>query len=43
MIDDHVSAADGGRAPLPTWLQCIVALLGVGLILGPGIAVLWRS
>ena len=43
MIDDRGIAAGHGRAPLPTWLQSIVAVLGVALILGPMLAVLWRS
>jgi hypothetical protein len=43
MIDDRLSPADHGRAPLPTWLQVIVALLAVAIILGPSFAVLWRS
>ena len=41
MATERVIEAADGRAPLPMWVQCIVAVVGVAALVGPAVAVVW--
>ena len=41
MTDQRALADEGVRTRLPIWLQCMVALVGVAMLAGPAVAVVW--